>query len=289
MALKKEVIEKIKSYGFDVDKLIEAIKADAETDYPVPEFVAISQKDLEARDANKVEEGKKLGSKDGEKDAIKTLQKELSKKLGFDLKGERVGDIAQEIQSKLNATENEKLQELTTQNNLLKQDKETLLREKTDAEKRAQTAMFDSELITHFPSTRSTKNSDAEYLALLKMNLQFETVDGKTIVKRNGEVVRDKNSQNPLAPKDVISTLFAEKDWVTKAEGGTGGSGASGGRGGGDSTAAGGAGSGSGIKKYSGFVDQWKKDNPEGNTMSPQFTDALSKHAKDIPDFDYYN
>ncbi len=289
MALKKEVIEKIKSYGFDVDKLIEAIKAEPETDYEVPEFVAMKQTELDARDANKINEGKEAGKKEGEKEAIKTVQKELSKKLGFDLKGERVGDIAQEIQTKLSASETEKLQELTTQNNLLKQDKETLIREKTEAEKKASQAMFDSELITHFPANRSTSLSDAERLALLKMNLQFETVDGKTVVKRNGEVMRDKNSQNPLPVKQVIADLFTEKDWITKPEGSGGSGGSGGGRGGSDNPPPGGGGGAAGVKKYSQFVEKWQSENPGSNTMSPQFTDALSKHAKDIPDFDYYN
>src|SRR5690242_13264402 len=118
--LKQVDIDKIKSYGFDVDKLIEAIKAEGEVDYEVPEFVAMKQADLDARDQNKIAEGKKEGEKSGEKDAINTLRKELGKRLSLELKGERLGDIANEIQAKINQGENEKLQELQTQNNLLK-------------------------------------------------------------------------------------------------------------------------------------------------------------------------
>ena len=48
--LKKETAEKIKSFGFDVDKLIAAIKDEAEVDYTVPDVQVFKASDLEARD-----------------------------------------------------------------------------------------------------------------------------------------------------------------------------------------------------------------------------------------------
>lgn len=41
--------------------------------------------------------------------------------------------------------------------------------------------------------------------------MQFETVDGKVVVKRNGEVVLDPTTRAVRAPKDVIGDFFKEE------------------------------------------------------------------------------
>lgn len=284
MALKKEALEKIKSYGFDVDKLIEAVKADAETDFEVPEFVPISQKDLTDRDNNKKAEG----LKEGEAAAKSTFIKEAAKRLGIDFKGERIGDLVKEIENKINSSDDVKVKELTTQISLLQKDKENLTSQWESEKKRAEQAQFDAQLISMFPTNRTQELSDTERLLVVKNGVTFETMDGKLIAKRNGEILRDKNSQNPLPVDQVIKDFFGEKKWVSDGTTPAGTQNPNpGGRGGSNQPPP--ANPSSGIKSAGHFERDWKEKNPGKNTMSPEYTAALSAHAKTVQDFDWYN
>lgn len=271
--------DKLKALGLDPDKLEAAAKADTEVavDGIPTEVTVIKTADLETRDANKLAEGKKLGEKDGELKGKELAAKAFKRKLNLpdtvpnDI--EKVTEAASEHFGK----GDEGLKQQVA--GLLK-DKETLQAQMQQVEQKAKQAAFDAELISYFPANADASLTNAERLALVKMNLQFEEQDGKTVVKRNGQIVQDQNTHAPLAPKDVIAQLFTEKKWV--AEGGAGG----GGRGGGDNPPGGGT---AGIKKLSAFTEKWKAENPGKNEISSEFQQALDKHTKDIPDFDYYN
>jgi len=278
MALKQETKEKIKAFGFDVDKLIEAIKAEPETDYAVPEDVTvIKNTELEQRDANKVAEGKKEGEKIGETKGRELAAKAFKKKFALeDSVPADVDKVVEAVNTKLNKGD-AGLQEQIT---LLQKDKETLNKQLEEEKQRSKLAAHDAELISYFPANRNTDLTDAERLALVKMNLAFEEHEGKAVVKRNGEILRDKTTQNPIAAKDAVASLFTDKKWV-KEEG------SGGGRGGGNN--GGSAVGGAGIKTASKFQEKWIAENPGGNVLSTEYTTALNKHAKDMADFDFYN
>lgn len=276
MALKAETKEKLKAFGFDVDKLIEAITKTEETDFAVPEDVTvIKTADLATRDANNRQSGKTEGMSEGEKKGKELAAKSLKKKLSL------ADTVPNDLDKVLEAA-NEQLTKgddgLKEQIGLLQQDKARLEREKTEVEQKAKAAMFDSELISHFPATRTADLTDAERLLLVKANLQFEEHEGKMVVKRNGEIVRDTASQSPLAVKDVVQSLFTEKKWIPAASG-------DGGRGGGDTPPGGGA---SGIKKMSAFQEKWKAENPGKDENGQEFQAAVGAHAKENTDFDWY-
>lgn len=280
MALKQEDKDKLKALGVDPDKLEAAAKADTEVALEgIPtEVTVIKTADLETRDANKLAEGKKLGEKDGETKGKELAAKAIKRKLAL-------SDTVPNDLDKVIDAANEQLgkgdEGLKQQVAGLLKDKEALQAEKQQLQTQAKQAAFDAELISYFPANADSSLSHAERLALVKMNLQFEEADGKVVVKRNGNIVQDPNTHAPLAAKDVVAQLFTEKKWV--AEGGAGGGG---GRGGVDHPPGGGT---TGIKKYSAYVEKWKAENPGKNEISPEFQDALQKHTKDIPDFDYHN
>ena len=280
MALKAETKEKLKSvFGFDVDKLIEAVKADAETDYPLPDDVTVMKTaDLEVRDSNNKAAGKTEGESAGEKKGKELAAKAFRKKFALeDSLGADVDKVVEAVNAKLNKGD----AGLQEQILLLQKDKERLEAEKGEADKRAKAASFDADLIGNFPANRSADMSDVERLALVKMNLSFEEVDGKTVVKKGGEIVRDKNTQAPLSVKDVINSLFTERKWVVD------GTPPAGGRGGGDNPPNGGG--AAGLKKASQFREKWKAENPGIDENGREFQAAIAKHTKDMPDFDWYN
>jgi|GEM_PF-1671167 len=278
MALKQVDKEKLKStYGLDVEKLIAVIKDENEVDYAVPDGSFFKPEDLEARDTNKIAEGKKAGETIGE-----TKGKELASK-AFKKKFALADDVSNDIDKVVEAV-NTKINKgdtgLQEQIGLLQKDKERLEGEVAAERTKLKQHSFDTDLISHFPASRTADLNDKERLSILKGILAFEEDNGKQVVKRNGEILRDKNTQNPITPQQAIADYFTERKW-------TGGQQASSGGRGGENNA-GAAGGGSGIKKRSEFVNKWLTENPGKNDISPECQSALEAHAKDIPDFDYY-
>jgi hypothetical protein len=279
MALKATAKDKLKTtFNIDVDKLIAAITATDEQDFEIPaDVTVIKNDDLTTRDNNNKLAGKTEGITEGEKKGKELAAKALKRKLSI------ADTVPNEIDKVIEAA-NEQLGKgdagLREQITLLQNDKTKLEQEKTELSAKAKAAAFDAELISYFPTNRSGDLTDSERLALVKMNLEFVDENGKTVVKRNGEIQRDKANQNPLAVKDVISTLFTDKKWV--GEGAPG----SGGRGGGDNPPAGGG--AAGVKTMTGFKQKWVAENPGKDENGPEFQDAVAKHTKDIPDFNWY-
>jgi hypothetical protein len=278
MALKQVDKDKLKLFGLDVEKLIAAVTSTAEVDYEVPaDVTVIKNADLAARDDQKIIEGKKQGETIGEEKGKELAAKAFRKKFNLDdTVGKDVDKIVEMVNGKIAAGDST----IKEQNQALLKDKEKL-QEQIDEQKRvAKAASFDSTLISHFPTGRTADLKDGERLALLKMDLVFEELDGKTVVKRNGEVLKDKNTHAPLAPNQVIADYFAERKWNTAAP-------KDGGRGGDNQP--GGGGGGNGAKKYSQAIDQWKKDNPGKSEVSPEAMDYVNGIAKADPTFDMYN
>ncbi len=276
MALKQATKDKLKAYGLDVEKLVTAIKEENEVDYDVPERVVMTPDDLEARDNNKIAEGKRDGEKTGETKGKDITIKAIKKKLGIESETKDPEKLAEEALSKL-ATGDAGLRE---QISLLQKDKEVLQTQVQQEQKKAKEAAFDASLIAMFPGNRSSDLSDQERLALVKMNYSFEEQDGKTVVKRNGTILRDNNSQNAVEVSKAITDLFTEKKWITAQQ-------KPGGRGGNDDPQPGPG--GAGITKMSDAQAQWIKDNPGKNVVSDDFTNYVNGIAKDNPNFDMYN
>jgi hypothetical protein len=273
--LKKEVAEKIKSFGFDVDKLIAAIKDEAEVDYTLPDVQVFKTADLEARDNNTKAEGEKEGFKKGKETGIIVAGKALAKKFNLpetvDVK--EPDKVAEAISTNISKGD----AGLQEQIKLLQKDKETLLSEKENIIKEKEALAFDTSIISYFPANRDASLEDSERLMLVKHALQFETVDGKQVVKKNGEILRNPTTKDPLPVKDAINTLFTERKWVAESGGGRGGQDNPGGR------------SSGGLKKFSDVQAQWQKDNPGVNHISPEFTAYVGGIAKETTDFDWNN
>lgn len=277
MALKKETITKLKGFGLDVDALIAAIKADTEQDYTIPDVTVLTPEQLTERDNNM----KKEGEKGVEGSVRATLVKELGKKLNVEFKSERIGDLATEIQQFANKSGDEKVTLLQQQVTALTADKATLTQQIEQEQTKAAQAAFDAELISYFPATRGADLSDSDRLSIIKANMQFETVDGKVVVKRNGEVVLDPTTRAVRAPKDVLGDFFKEKPSLVGVAPAPGG----GGRGGADTPPGGG---GAGVKSMSKAKEQWLQSNPDGNLVSPEFNDYVGKIAAENTDFNWY-
>jgi hypothetical protein len=274
MSLKKEVKDRLKALNFDVEKLEAAIKDDKEVDYAIPDGTLLTDAQLTERDAQKLKDGKK----EGEKEAINIAKSELKKHTGLELKGERFGDIGEEIKNAINATSDTKIKTLQEQNTALIADNEKHKTEVAQAKSMLENGLFEVEIMGKLPP-HPAGLSPKETLELIKMRgYSFEKgADGQPIPTKNGEALKDAATHAPL-PLDVgITTIFKEQKWEVAPAGGGGG------RGGGDSN----PGAGKGIKTQSAAITQWRKDNPDGNPVSPECTSYVAAIAKDDPTFDW--
>lgn len=268
MSLKTETKEAFKKLGFDVDKLVAAVTHAEEQDYTLPEINNVTEADLATRDDN----SKKEGIKEGKKNGISIATKAVAEKFNIPIT-EIDLSRPETLVDKLNANFAKGDEGLKEQVRLLQADVATAKGEKDTAVKEAKQAGFDMSLIAKLPANRSKLLTDAEHLNNIKFNLQFDEEDGKPVVKRNGAILRDATTKDPLPYDKAIEGLFTERKWVDEGGG-------NGGRGGGDNSNNGAG----GIKKLSQFIENWEKEGK--NPMSPEFHTALAAAAKATTDFD---
>jgi hypothetical protein len=276
MALTQADKDALKAMGLDPDKLVEAAKAEAEVSLAVPtDVVVIKNTDLEARDNNNKAAGKAEGETVGEKKGKELAAKAFKKKFNLaDTVPAEIDKVVEEVNKTL-AKGDEGLKEQVT---LLQKDKEAMESKLKEVEGKAKQAAFDAELISQFPAGRTSDLTDQERLVLVKSALQIEEVEGKKVVKKNGEILRDKTTQNPLSVNQAIADYFTERKWVGQQGGGAGG------RGGGNNP----PGGTEGVKKYSQFREKWLAENPGKNELSDEFINAVNKQAKETEGFNMY-
>lgn len=262
--LKKTELTKLKAlFGKDTDKLIAAIAAQDEQDFTVPEIKIYSDEDLATRDANTEKEAKKVGFAEGKTAGIEIAGKAIAKKYGLDGIDTKDPDkVIAALDSKV-ATGDGGLKEQIT---LLQKDVQRLESEKENIVGETKKIKFETDLLTKFPKNRSNILSDEQYLALIKNELGIEDLDGKQVVKRKGEIMRDPVTKDPLDLAKVVETVFTESKWVS--DGGKGG-----GRGGDDHS-----GGGGGAKTLSKAIEAWEKEGK--NTMSQEFQVHVQQLAK---------
>lgn len=286
MALKQADKDKLKALGItDVDALINAIKADAEVDYMVPEGKIYTDAELTTRDANTGAGGRT----EGEKAARGVLVTELGKRIpGLTLKGERIGDLVTEITTFMQASATDQVKQLQQQNQALIADKTALETQVTESRTKAERIEFETSLMDLFPQNATKDLTPRERLTLIQAGMTFEKgADGQVIVKKGGVIVADDKTRAPLPAQKVLEGYFAERGWVAKDAGGAGGNGGKGGGGrGGDGSDPSGGG-GNGVKNMTQAKAQWKKENPDGDVNGPGFIKYVNAIAKGDATFDY--
>ena len=254
-----------------------AIKDTNEVDFTLVELTSLTPEELTKRDENMKSEGKKEGKTEGENGAIGILKTELGKKFNKEFKGERLGDVAKELQDLYNSDGNEKLKSAQDQNGLLIKDKEDLEAKVKALEAEKGQVLADYDIMSDFPSDRLNILKEKEYLSAIKGEYSFKE-DG---VYKGDQLLRNGQTQAALSRKEALEIIFTERSWrgtTTQPD--------KGGRGGGNS----GGGSPTGVKSLSQAVKAWKEADPANNVneMSPGFQKYLTDVVKPDAQFDMY-
>lgn len=271
--LNKETISKIATkLKLKVEDLESALKSDTEVGVEIPEVSVFTTEELTARDENigkiKYNEGKTAGVEMG--------VKEVKNELGLEFDGKDIKSLASAIKTKTledaKIEPNKKVDELNTVvANLQKTiaEKET---EKSQLVNQLQTTTLNTKIVSLMPTNRNANLNDSEYLTLVKASFEFAEEDGKMVVKKDGNIVRNATTQSPLEPKEVIESFFTEKKFIQTPGNG------------------GGAGGGNSTKKdgvYTKMSELTAKFEKEGKSVQgSEFASAVAEARKTNPEFD---
>lgn len=261
--LRKEDIQRIEAL-LKIQGLAELIAAPEEKPLPIDEkLTAFTEEELTTLKSNSYKDGKKAGV-EMEVDAAK-------QKHGLDFQGKTIDGLLTHYQTKILADAKiepqEQVKTLTKDLDIVKKENERLQAEVASKATEATRARIDRTLYREVPETILPAEDFIEFARV--KGYDFEEVDGKVVVKKGGEVVKD-HTATPKAPKDVLSE-FAKEAKLAKEEGTPGG------RGGNDKTPAGKPMSLKEIKEQ--FTAQGKSFN------GSEFAQAVREAAKDNPDF----
>lgn len=274
--LKKEVITKLAALLKIDEKLFtEALTAPDEKELTLPDLQLFTPEELTSRDDAKLAEGKKIGLKEGEGAGKELTVKELKKVFGVEFEGKDAAKLVEMVKGQFAKGDEGLKQQLETLRQQMKDKDKTI----EQIEQQAAQATFDAQLLSSFPANRKSVNdggfTDAEYLAAIKANLQFETVDGATVVKKGGQIVQDQKTYKPLAVPDVVQSYFGERKWSGEQQ-----QQQQGGRGGGNQ----GNGGGKPIK-LSEAMKAWEADGK--STATAEFQTHVTALVKENKDFEF--
>lgn len=254
--LKQETLNKIANLlKLDSKKLSEAIADKNEIDLTIDDKLQVyDDAALATRDRNKYNEGKKAG----EEMLVKEIKRKHSVEVDGDDPDKVVEAIIGKVKKEAGGSASDKEKDLETKIEQWKQKHKEALEELTQVQKKAAEASLDKELLASFPKNRDSKLSDEEYLFLVKKTLEIEEKDGKRIVKKEGKVLENDKTLEPISLREAIEGHFNERKWVT--EEGSGGAGAGGqqraGAGGGNSKPGAGGGKFSKMSEVNAYLSE---------------------------------
>ena len=269
--LKQEDKDKLKSFGFNVEEIETAVKSETEAVITIPVGTFMDEASLSARDANKISEGKTLGISEGKVAGFEIANKAIIEK--FSLKDVKKSDEPTKIVEALHTQMGKGDEGLQGQINALLNDKTTLETKVLTLEGEKKTIERSTTLLGMLPKNRTSVLSDSEYLSLLNSNI--EEIDGKMVVKLNGEVLRNGKTQDLLPLNEGIAKVFESRKWLDNEP--------TPGRGGNNSQQQVIA----GIKTLSGFNEAYIKahEGEQNPLLSDEYRQAVVIAAKE-PNFD---
>lgn len=269
--LNKQDTDRLKELGIDIDAVVKAHTATEEVAITLPAGKLLTDEQLAERDENIGTQREKVG----ESKAVSIAKAEL-KKRGVEVKGERWGDIVNELNDAINKDKDAKVSQLQEQNNLLLKDVETFKTKIEEVEGNAKRVISETNVLNSLPDN-PLGLTKKETLELMKMRgYTHEDTDKGTIWKKNGEVYKDGATHAPMAGEQAVKAIFGELNWNTN-NGNTGGRNISG-------TGSNGNG---GAATFSQAKKQWIEANPNASVISPEFEAHIESIAKANPAFDY--
>lgn len=273
--LKKDLYTKIATLlRVDATEFETALTSTEEVDLTIQDLHVLTPEELTTRDAN----AKKQGYNEGKTASLEMFVKETKEGLGLDFEGKDPKKLIEAVQSKTlveaKIEPNKKVEELQGIVSKLQGNLTTFETEKATLLGQIEATKTDAKLLSLLPQNRLSILTDDEYLMSVKKEHEFVTEDGKLVVKKNGEILRNATTQNPLEINEVIGGIFTERKWVAEAQGGQGGRGGQGSKGGTENV----------FLKVSEIEKKFKDEGK--STLGQEFQDFVISAKKENPSLD---
>jgi hypothetical protein len=260
-------IEQLKSIGIDLAALV-AAHADAnEVTVTLPEGQFLTDTQITELYASK--------TKEGEGKAFEIAKKELAK-VGLPFTAERWGDVANEIKSQINATNDDKIKSLMEQNTLLSQD---VSKFKADAETERNNRKafeFETKIVTSIPKPENgLTQKEVLEIAKIRGYSPKELESGEIVWEKDGQTIKDKVTHAPLTNDKGIFEVVAQLGFAPSVTNPPAGRGIPQGK------------TDKSIKSLSEAKAKFKEMHPDKNVMGTEFQAFVSETAKADPSFDF--
>lgn len=219
--LSKETIGKIaKVINIPEQDIRDAINSESEEILDIPNLRTYNDETFAELERNLIREGNGHGKIAGQE----ILIKELKRKLGLEFEGKNPDKFIEHFKNKIieesSATPNAKIKEL--ENDLKVMREETipfLKKEKEQLSGQIQTIKLEKTLQKHLPENLPAGLTKDDALILLKNNYEFEIDEGREVVKKNGEILKNPLTRENVSFQNAISDFATERNWRNTTDG----------------------------------------------------------------------
>lgn len=246
--LKQEAIEKLsQASGVKVDDLKAAIESEQEVDVEIQELHRFTDEQLQTRINNSLKSAiseysqKELGGipipgddplsmvqslgkhvyDDGKKASTEMYVKSWKEKNGADFQGKGIDDLISYIKSqKADTGELENTVEQLRKNITQKEQEVESLR--NDYESKLSATQLRQQASAAIPDNLVDTIKKDHVLQLFLSTHELKNQDGKMVVLKNGEVMKDRQLLNPLPVDAVVKSFVEENNWLATERRGRG-------------------------------------------------------------------
>jgi len=221
MAINNDSIEAIEVVlGIEKGTLGEAITKEEEVTLEIPQLQRFTEDELKSRDEAKLSEGNKLGHE--------MVLKSMKEKLGLEFEGRKDPDkfieaFKESVLSEAKIEPDKKIQELKKDNDALIKNNETLQGEFDQFKQGVQVKERQRDISSDFSKSIKAETIISHSAIMSEAKAQgydFDIEEGKTIVKQNGDVMKDTKTMQPISVDSFTSDFV--KPYLKGAEGGRG-------------------------------------------------------------------
>jgi hypothetical protein len=114
--------------------------------------------------------------------------------------------------------------------------------------------------------------SEDDLVGIISQAYDLDNSDNTFMVSKTGDQIRNMKSLNPVPPKEVITTFFMERKWITPQQ---------------KELIISGREERAAVTTYSQFVENWRTENPGKSDVSPEFDKAILQFTDANKDFNW--
>lgn len=266
MELNKNLIQSIaKTYGLSAEDLTAKLTSEEPQELKLAGQL-FTDEELKARDSGKYNEGKEAESE--------MITKSLKKKYGYEFEGKNMDAFMshhdEQLKTKYSKNSNERVSELEKDIDKLKTAYEeeigSLKQSNNDLEAKYKKQATKNTLLSIMPKETTLKKE--AIITLFNSEYELDEDNGKVIVKKNGEILKDDKTTQPVPLDSIFNDWLVKEKYISATPG----------RGDGNEFGKGGF---NGINSVSEFQKKWQSQNPDESLTSPKYSTDYQNWRKE--------